>query len=178
LSSRVDARLARAAVAAGFVVFYASAPFGFTYWTLTEQNAWAYLSGEKSRDDYANAFSIPPLYFFYGDIDRTSRFLREHSTEADRICVRGFNPEIYILANRRYGGRFFWSNFLVQPERAYRRPAYLAEDAEAFERIKPRFVVTLSAFHEGLDSTEYYLPLGYHVAANFDHLTVLERNGV
>ena len=66
----------------------------------------------------------------------------------------------------------------MEPGRAYRREAYLAEDREAFDRLRPRFVVTVMSAHEGIESTAYYLPLGYKVVATFGGLQVLEKSSV
>jgi hypothetical protein len=164
-------------VAAAFLFLYASVPFACIPWVENQTRAISYLTGALSREAYTNSFVLADRYFYYGDIVRVSDFIREHSSPDDTICVRGFNPGIYILADRHYAGRFFWSNFLVFPERAYRREAFLAEDANAFSTSKPRFVVTLTLMHDGLDSTEYTLGLGYHVVASFERYQVLERNG-
>jgi len=133
-------------------------------------------TGRISRESYARNFSLEPLYYYQADIERTSDFLRASARPGDTLCARGFNPELYFLSGLRYEGRFFWTNFLVDPRRAYRREDYLREDREAFARSRPRFVVAVKK-EEGrgnLESAEVYFPLGYEVVREFGTMQVLE----
>ncbi len=167
--------VARAALASAVVLFLFISTPNRSRWVDAHTNAYELLTHKITREEFARRFNIGVFGYVYADIDLTAQFLAEHSRPEDEICVRGFNPEVYILAHRRYSGRFFWTPFLVEPGRAYRREAYLAEDREAFDRLRPRFVVTVITAHEGIESTAYYLPLGYKIVATFGGLQVLER---
>jgi hypothetical protein len=178
LETRVSKGTSCAIVATSLLALFLSTNtpwMGRPMWWHANERAFGYLTGRLSREQYTHDFNIPVFSFDYGDIDAVSRFIVDHSTADDTILVRGFNPEVYILTHRRYDGRFFWSNFLTDPHRAHRREAYLAEDREAFERTKPRFIVTLTSHHEGIESAELYEPLGYRVVGVFGVLTLLER---
>jgi hypothetical protein len=144
-------------------------------WWLSNRNAFRYLTGSIDRATFAATFSVPPLGFYYGNSEAAGLWIREHSNPDDIVAVRGFDPEIYAIADRHYSGRFFWTTFLVSPVRAYRRAEWLAEDRNAFAKNPPRYVVTLTNIHDGLDSAEFYYPLGYEQRAAFNEFTILER---
>lgn len=135
------------------------------------------VTGRITRAEYASRFFLEPLYYYEVDVEAASRFIKERARPGDTLCSRGFNPEVYALSGLRYGGRFFWTNFLVDPRRAYRRAEYVEEDRQAFERSKPRFVVAVKK-EEGrgnVESAETYYPLGYRITAEFGTMQVLER---
>lgn len=182
LATLIASRLTRwpNAVASFCVVvllFAAYAPTGAARycWSWQSSLVYRYLMGKTSREAFARAFEIPRMYYFYGDIERVGDYIREHSSPDETILVRGFNPEVYAVARRRYGGRFFWSNFLVDPRRAYRREDYFAEDDRAFVATKPRYIVTLTAARGSIDATDYYLSRGYARVNLFGMLELLER---
>ncbi len=133
-----------------------------------------YLRGEDTRQWYLGRYSFAPTKFDYAASEWVGDYLREHTTEDEPVLVRGFQPEVYAVAHRRYPGRFFWTQFLTNPNRAYRREAYLAEDLEAFRKARPRYVV---ARHDGpevnVDHPDYYLPLGYRIEVERGDFVIL-----
>lgn len=133
--------------------------------------------GRISHEDWAASFHDESVYFSYPDIEHTGLWILSHSQESDRIAVRGFNPGVYAIARRHYGGRFFWTNFLVDPRRAYRRADYTREELDTFERIRPRYVVTLTAARGNIDAADFYVSRGYSLRVTFGGLQVLERVG-
>jgi 4-amino-4-deoxy-L-arabinose transferase-like glycosyltransferase len=134
-----------------------------------------YLTGNVSRAEFARSFELPAVEFHYGDSESVGLWLRDHSSANDFIAVRGFEPEIYAVADRRYPGRFFWTTFITSPVRAYKRAEWLAEDSDALARNPPRYVVTLSEIHEGPDSSEYFYTRGYIERVRINALTILEH---
>ena len=144
-------------------------------WWYANRNAVRWLTGKIDRAEYADTFCVPQLDFWYGNSERVGLWIREHSNPDDVIAVRGFDAEIYAVAERRYTGRFFWTTFLTSPVRAYRRADWLAEDQAAFNAAKPRYVVALSAIHEGLDAPETYIAQGYETRLVIREFTILER---
>ena len=122
-----------------------------------------WLTGRTDREDFARTFEVPSQSFKLHDYEQVGLWLRENTAPSDEIAVRGFEPEIYALAGRRYGGRFFWTSFLTDPRRGYRREEWLAQDhAQLLER-KPRWVVAVAWVHQGPDAPEYFEAMGYVV---------------
>lgn len=71
-------------------------------------------------------------------------WLAKNSRSTDSVAVRGFEPQIYIMAERRYrGSRFFWTNFITDSRRSMLHDQWLAEEDAAFRRNPPRFVVAI-----------------------------------
>jgi hypothetical protein len=129
--------------------------------------------GTISRSQFVLPFAFPEIEFSYADSEATGLWLREHSSPDDLVSVRGFQPEIYAVAERRHGGRFFWTTFITNPARAYRRAEWLAEDRRDLDTRPPRFVVVLANTTEAPDSASYFP--GYERRVAFGNLVVLER---
>lgn len=155
-------------------------------WLMTNSFEQAWFPGAKSatltafahasRDERDAYFQIDGLGYSAHDDDHVAEWLDAHSSPDDCIAVRGFAPEIYALAHRRYGGRFFWTLFLTMPSRAYHRQEWLAADAAELARIRPRFVVTLSWDHSGgPSSAERFESSGYARRVEIGEFDVLER---
>lgn len=150
-------------------------------WTgrrLVEQQMAAvrYLSGQDDRQTFLHRFSFPETKFDYADSEWVGLWLRDHTKPDETVLVRGFQPEVYVSARRSAPGRFFWSLFLTNPSRAYRREEYLAEDREAFESKKPRYVVARRDKDEiDLDHPKYYEARGYRVVAERGFFVIMER---
>jgi len=134
-----------------------------------------YLSGKYDLATFQARFQVAPIGFFYADSYALGKWLESHTAPTDTVTVRGFQPEVYAVANRHHHGRFFWTTFLVNPARAYKREEWLAEDARDLREHPPRYLVALTDVHEGLDSPEYYETLGYRRVTTFPGFTVLER---
>ncbi len=135
-----------------------------------------YLDGRDARQWYLGRYAFADIKFDCAESEWVGDYLREHTTSDEPVLVRGFQPEIYAVAKRHYQGRFFWSLFLTSPNRAYRREAYLAEDREAFEKARPRYVVTRRESTEvNLDHPDYYVPLGYRIEVEHGRFVVMRR---
>jgi hypothetical protein len=135
----------------------------------------AYLRGKESRGQFTDQFNAAGIGFWFHDSEDVGRWLEEHTTPEDFVGVRGFQPEIYAVAHRRYPGRFFWTTFITSPQRAYRRAEWLAEDHEALVAHPPKYVVTLTGIHEGPDSSEWFTPLGYTERLVVRNFTIMEH---
>lgn len=161
-----------AVFACALVLGYASSGRAQSYY-LTSQRSLRYATGQISREEFVGVFAWPDIHFYYLDDHRVGTWLAEHSSPDDRVAVRGFNPEIYAIANRRHQGRFFWTTFITQPSRAYRRAEWLAEDLRDLREHPPRYSVVLAGVNEGPDSATYFP--GYVERMRAGELIVLER---
>jgi hypothetical protein len=135
----------------------------------------AYVTGHVERDRYLATFDMPFMHFSAKDDAQAADYLRAHTTPDDFVTVRGFSPQVYALAERRHHGRFFWTSFLTQTSRAYRRPEWLKEDLNALAEKPPKFVVVLRDEREGPDSAAYFPD--YEPRATFGEHLVLGRKG-
>jgi hypothetical protein len=141
-------------------------------------NAYRYLNGSISREEFTRLFQMRVLGFDYHDSELAGLWVRDHSSPDDFIAVRGFEPQIYAVAGRRYPGRFFWTTFIVNPrrERESKRAEWLEEDRRALQEHPPRLIVVYGEVHEGPDSAEWFEKDGYHPKATFGYLTILGRD--
>lgn len=142
---------------------------------LEARAAFRYRTGAISREQFAAYFVVPSMIFYERDVEDAASFIRSRARPDDGLCVRGFVPQIYAMTGLRYGGRFFWTNFIVHPS-SYRREELLDEDWRAFLATRPRFVVTMK--HQqgagNVESIETYKPLGYRLVHDARSLQVLE----
>jgi 4-amino-4-deoxy-L-arabinose transferase-like glycosyltransferase len=163
-----------AASIALLVFLYASASDPLTQYVRVNAGAVSWLVGRTSRQDYLALFNEHGIGGPAKDNEAAAIWVREHSQPDDNISVRGFQPQIYAIAQRRYSGRFFWTTFLVNPARAYKRAEWVAEDRAALRKNPPRYIV---AVWPGLDNDhpDWWLPFGYSERARFGDLVILER---
>jgi hypothetical protein len=133
-----------------------------------------YLRGTYDLRTFQLRFQLAQIGFWYADSYEVGKWLEQHTTPEESVTVRGFQPEMYAVANRRHRGRFFWTTFLTNPARAYNRELWLAEDAADLRTKPPRYLVALGAIHEGLDSAEYYEALGYRRVTTVRTFVILE----
>lgn len=169
-------RRAVAFVVTAFVLFlWRLSDAGYHNWYDENAAALGWLTGRIDREEFTTHFSAPWLDYRYHDDELVGLWLKTHSEPTDLVAVRGFEPAIYAVAHRECPGRFFWTTFLTSPFRAYRREEWLAEDAAAFARTPPRYIVTLADQHEGVDAAETYLARGYVFRERIDDLEILER---
>ncbi|MCB9665351.1 MAG: hypothetical protein H6732_14665 [Alphaproteobacteria bacterium] len=103
------------------------------------------------------------------------RWLAAHAAPGDRVAVRGFEPAIYTESDLPPATRFFWTAWLTDDRRAYRRRDWRAQDLGQLQADPPRWVVTLARAEEGPDSAGYFGWTPYVERASFGPLTVLER---
>jgi hypothetical protein len=136
-----------------------------------------YLRNEITREEFSRYFALPGIGFWWEDSEKVGLWIKEHSNPEDTIAVRGFEPEIYAVAERRYPGRFFWTTFLVSPTRGTPEMSarWLAEDRATIERERPRYVVALTGIGNGPDSVSFFEPMGYRVLEVVRNFTLMER---
>ncbi len=145
-----------------------------TWWSSTG-HAWRWSMGEEPREVFTWHFQSPGAEFWFWTSERVGTWLRDHTTPEDLVTVRGFQPEIYAVAKRHHGGRFFWTTFLTNPDRAYHREAWLREDRDALIARPPKYVVALTHIPQGPDSVEFFEALGYRTATVIYEFTIMER---
>jgi hypothetical protein len=144
-------------------------------WWLSTKHAYDFTTGKEDREAFAWNFSAPGGGFWFWTSERVGNWLRDHTTESDYVTVRGFQPEIYAVARRRHGGRFFWTTFITNPARAYKREQWLKEDLDDIVKYRPKYVVALTQIPEGPDSVSYFEKLGYKTAHVMWEFTIMER---
>ena len=145
-------------------------------WLANEAPSLEYVLGVLPRASFASRFSIPTLAYDEHDSEAVARWLREHTSPRDVVSVRGFEPEIYALAERRGPGRFFWTTAITDPKRKYKRAEWLAEDRSAIDAAKPPVIVTLADAPPGPDAVGRFTALGYARCFSSGKLVVLSRN--
>ncbi len=118
------------------------------------------------------------LFSSYRDSVVVAKWIAERTTPDDFIAVRGFEPQIYLLADRRYPARFFWTTFFVleQRESPARRAVWAKEDLATLTAYPPKFVVAQTKRTTGPDSAAYFEPLGYQTKLVVNEFTILGRN--
>lgn len=153
-----------------FLVYYANAPI-FDRWMRSTWATVARARGKISREAYLQAYS-PPFYDA-NTSEKAGLWLRKYALPGDKVAVRGFEPQIYAISGLEAHGRFFWTTFLITPEWAYRMNEWREEDRRVFVESPPRWVLALDFVHEGVDSAEYFYPLGYKRITDIDHQYVV-----
>lgn len=166
-------RVRRALAVGVFGVSYAISGYHAKEWFNAVSHVVRYETGRIDRDKYAERFQFHDIGFDYADSERVGLWLRAHAEPTDLVAVRGFNPEVYAVCGLRHHGRFFWTTFLTQPSRAYRRAEWLAEDRADLDASPPRFAVIHADVPEGPDSLAYFP--GYARRFQSGRLVVVER---
>ncbi len=133
-----------------------------------------YLARTGDREPLDAMWTIPKFYS-WEETRRVGMWVREHSAPEDRLVVRGFEPQVYFAAKRRYDGRFFWSTFLTEKRFSSGKDRLSREDYEGFKANPPRWVVALSYQHEGVNAAETYEHLGYTRREETAFFVILER---
>ncbi len=118
--------------------------------------AWQYARGRIDRAAYLASIAIP--HYDLAAQETIGRWLEAHTSPADTVALRNFEPAMYAVAHRRSPSRFFWTPWIAWNARAYRRHDWLAEDARALTERPPRYLVTADESASGPESAEYYLP--------------------
>ena len=136
--------LAAGLFAGNLVVAYALTGRAANRWGEEVVAVASWLTGRTDDEAFGRSFDSPAVDYSFEDARETAAWLREHTSPADEVAVRGLDAEIYAMAGRRFHGRFFCTNFLTDPYLAYRREEWLREDRAAFEHDAPRWVVTLA----------------------------------
>ncbi len=113
---------------------------------------------------------------FYGWIEyrRIAAAIARRSAPTDSVLVRGFEPQLYVLADRRYQGRHFWSLFVAGS--VFSMPAlYGPEDCRAFLDAPPRLVVAFNTDRPPIEDARTYEKIGYRRVDDISVFAVLER---
>lgn len=146
-------------------------PEADSYW-IRATNAWSYATGTLDRNALAGTFDLPDLAFSAAEMDLVSAAIRGASTPNDPVLVRGFEPQIYLMAERRIDVRFVVTPPLVWPGCAYRRAEWSAQDRLHVGAAAPRVVVALAGTGS-IDSADAFLSAGYVIVADTPHFRVL-----
>jgi 4-amino-4-deoxy-L-arabinose transferase-like glycosyltransferase len=167
--------LAAALFAGNFTVAYALTGRAANRWGEEMAAAAGWLSGRTDEVAFGHSFDSPDVDYPFEEARETAAWLRDHTSPTDEVAVRGFDAEIYAMARRRFHGRFFCTNFLSDPNLAYRRDEWLREDRAVFEQDPPRWIVTWVNLPEVPDAPSTFLALGYVERARIGSFVILER---
>jgi hypothetical protein len=162
------------AFTASLLMLYAMSSSAKELWWARYRAAVALLFGRIQRSDYARGFDLPAADFQYGDSLAVGEWLRANTGADANVAVRGFEPQVYAISGRRYAGRFFWTNFITDERRAFKRDEWLAEEREMLLERPPDVAVTITDRAEVI-GTDWYQPLGYAEVARFGKYRVLTR---
>jgi hypothetical protein len=94
-----------------------------------------YVSGQGSAEEYYGHFGIP------GADIRAADYIRERTTEGDKVLVWGWNSSIIYLSGRQTPGRFGFSMPLLTGEGTARRAAYQQEFMTSLRKTPPVYIV-------------------------------------
>ncbi len=144
------------------------------YWALNGSAA-RWLRGHESREQFLSHF----IEFFVmgpsADNEACGNWLREHTNESDYVAVRGFQPQVYSIARRRYPGRLFWTVFVFGPGGGVRREQWLAEDRASLAAHPPKFVAAFAFVHDTTEGTSWWIVRGYTERTKIGDFTILEH---
>ncbi|HEY2368247.1 MAG TPA: hypothetical protein VGH87_17735, partial [Polyangiaceae bacterium] len=101
-------------------------------------------------------------------------WLRAHSRPTDSVAVRGFEPAIYVISDRSYAGRFFWTNFITDRRMSPLHDEWLAEIDHETRTRPPRFVVTIRERGEVVGTDWHVERAPYVERARFGEFRILE----
>lgn len=131
-------------------------------WFATARDIVLVQAGARPRQDMLTHFTLPYADFDEGANEQVAQWIQANSSHDDVVCVRRFEPEIYALSDRSCSSPFFWTYWLTEPSRAYRRGEYLEADREALERTRPKIMVSRREARVGeIDDASYAERLGY-----------------
>lgn len=131
--------------------------------------------GQDSREVYLTHFREYFVAESAGENEACGNWLREHTTEADFVAVRAFQPQVYAVARRRYPGRFFWTGFVYGFAGVRHRDRWLAEDRQALAAQPPKYVTTFAAVHDTSEGPTWWMARGYTKRTTIGDFTILEH---
>jgi 4-amino-4-deoxy-L-arabinose transferase-like glycosyltransferase len=173
LRARVSPALLPACVAAVLMLALARTAIAADYARTALLTA-RYLTGRIDREVFLSPFVVDDNTP-YAEQEVVGRWIAAHSSPADRIAVRGFEQTVYAVADRRAATRFFWTRWLTEPRRVYKRREWLVEDRAALRRNPPRYAVVNARARRGPASRAYFTRFGYVERFRHGRLIVLER---
>ena len=144
-------------------------------WLATSQTIASRAMGMATRKEVDAAFRMDSLGFAEAERSEVGRWLHNNTSAADDVAIRGFEPDLYALADRTYRGRFFFTDPLTTTVCQYRRGEWLAQHDDEIARVRPRWVVALARTHTGPESAEHYAERGYTERTRIGGFAILER---
>jgi hypothetical protein len=181
LASRGFSPVARHGIVTLHLVgLFALSWLGEHQWARVARDAVLLKTGVIDGAQFATDFRVQLSRFDEKSNEEVATWIRSRAAPGDELCVRGFDPEIYSLTGLRCESRFFWTWWLSDPHRVYRREQWIAEDRAALERSHPRFVVTRPDARDVIEQESYFTAMGYARSASFGsaqygEFIVLER---
>ncbi|HEY1692343.1 MAG TPA: hypothetical protein VGG39_09280 [Polyangiaceae bacterium] len=164
-----------AIVAAHLVGLFALSWTAEHRWFRDARDAVLVAAGAIPRAQLAADFRVPSEHFDENDSERVAAWLRQQADPGDELCVRSFEPQIYLLTGMRCESRFFWTAWITDARRQYHRDEWLAEDRDALTRSRPRFVTVKAEANGGVDQEPFFTAMGYARRATIGEFFVLER---
>ena len=106
------------------------------------------------------------------------RDVLDHKTpgiEDDYVAVRGFQPQVYALARRRYPGRLFWTTFVLGPAGAKYGSEWIEADRRVLAAHPPKYACAYDTVHQTIESVEWWTARGYTVRTKVGDYIILEH---
>jgi len=126
--------------------------------------------GRLTREEYEQRF-VGPYRFDFAQQRRVAEFIKQHSRPEETILVGGFDPVMYVLAQRRAPTRFFDLHLLGRDVAPFaRQSGWDREVLAALRRHPPRYIV----YWEPLPGV-VLVPGAYRLDANFGGLMLWRR---
>ena len=133
-----------------------------------------YAARHGDDEPLARSFGLEGFYSYW-DSRETALWVKERAAPGDTRVVRGFEPQIYMLCDMRYGGRFFETPWLTEERFSPRTKENTAEDWAYFRKSPPRWVVAFTHLESGVEAAKSYVGIGYVPRARVSVFTILER---
>lgn len=154
---------------------YATTGDRFTNYKVVNRAAFGWVTGKISRDEFTSHFDESFASGAVSVNEACGRWLRDHTSASDFIAVRGFQPQVYATARRRYPGRLFWTVFVLGPGGAARRAQWLEEDRRLLAANPPKYAATFDFVHDNTEGTEWWVARGYTVRTKIGDFTIVEH---
>lgn len=164
-----------AIVAIGTV--FGSSIRGARMWSLGARATVAGVLGDRDRLIARYAIHSEDIDWSWRSREQAAAWVREHSEPNDVVLVRGFDPAIYAMANRRYGGRWYCTHHITSPKVFYKRAEWTAQDRADIDRLKPRIVVARVPpdFGPDINDERWFHQLGYRSVERMPPFVLMER---
>jgi hypothetical protein len=166
----------QAVVGAHLTALFAVSWVGEHQWFRNSRDAALLWIGAIDRSRFARDFRVESAHFDEESNEQVASWLRDHARQGDELCVRSFEPQIYALTGMHCASRFFWTAWITDARRAYRREEWLAEDRAALERSRPRFVTVKAEANGGVDQEPYFTAMQYVRRTTIGEFSILERS--
>lgn len=128
---------------------------------------WAYVAGYTSRAEWRASFCAETWDFCHPDIEDVAAYIKRETKPGEPIYLWGFDPLLYVLADRPAASRLGYSYAVLGGNDEYRRRAE-AELMDDLEKRKPVFIVVQTNESNDLlmRSSQSFLP----EVPRFEHL--------